>query len=279
MLEARQGHFIWAACHPFLAACVSADARLILSNCCGRELEMQNSRPYYPPVLRKSILDMAFAGSAVHIGCAFSIVEILAVLHRSHLRFPGNDPEHADRDFLVLSKGHGVMAQYACMHERGWLPKSALARYFKDGTHLRGLGEAAVTGLEVTGGSLGHGLSVGAGLALAAKFKQSDQRIYAIVGDGEANEGPIWEAMLFAAHFRLDNLLVVIDKNDFQAMGATRDVLNGGDLAAKFQAFDFDTETVDGHDEAALDGALNTLKTLRNGRPKAIIAQTVFEEW
>jgi transketolase len=236
---------------------------------------MQNSRPYHPPALRRAILDMAFAGSTVHIGCAFSIVEILAVLHRSHLRYPDNNPEHPDRDFLVLSKGHGVMAQYACMHERGWLSKSALANYFKDGTHLRGLGEADVTGLEVTGGSLGHGLSVGAGLALAAKLKQTDQSVYAIVGDGEANEGPIWEAMLFAGHFRLDNLLIVIDKNDFQAMGATRDVLDGGDLAAKFRAFDFDTETVDGHDEAALDAALQRLKQLKNGRPKAIIAQTV----
>lgn len=218
---------------------------------------------------------MAFAGSTVHIGCAFSIVEILAVLHRSHLRYPDNNPGHPDRDFLVLSKGHGVMAQYACMHERGWLPKSALANYFKDGTHLRGLGEAGVNGLEVTGGSLGHGLSVGAGLALAAKLKRTDQNVYAIVGDGEANEGPIWEAMLFASHFGLDNLLIIIDKNDFQAMGATREVLNGGDLAAKFRAFDFDTECVDGHNEAALDSAIQALKGLKNGRPKAIVAQTV----
>jgi transketolase len=99
--------------------------------------------------------------------------------------------------------------------------------------------------------------------------------IYAIVGDGEANEGPIWEAMLFAAHFRLDNLVVVIDKNDFQAMGTTRDVLDGGDLAAKFRAFGFDTLAIDGHDETALDAALTELKTLKNGSPKAIIAQTV----
>lgn len=236
---------------------------------------MQNSQTYDPAALRKSVLDMAFAGSTVHIGCAFSIVEILAVLHRSHLRYPDNDPEHVDRDFLVLSKGHGVMAQYACMHERGWLPINALASYFKDGTKLRGLSEAEVTGLEVTGGSLGHGLSVGAGLALAAKIDRKDQMVYAIVGDGEANEGTIWEAMLFAAHFKLDNLVIVIDKNDFQAMGATRDVLDSGNLVEKFRAFGFDTEAVDGHDEAALDTALGQLKHFKNGRPKAIIAQTV----
>jgi transketolase len=236
---------------------------------------MQNSRPYHPPALRKAILDMAFAGSTVHIGCAFSIVEILAVLHRDHLRYPDNDPEHEARDYLVLSKGHGVMAQYACLYERGWLTKSALENYFKDGTHLRGLGEVDVTGIEVTAGSLGHGLSVGVGLALAAKLKQTDQMVYAIVGDGEANEGPIWEAMLFAAHFRLDNLLIVLDKNDFQAMGSTREVMDGGDLVAKFRAFGFDTEAVGGHDEEALHAAFIALKAQKNGRPKAAIAQTV----
>lgn len=218
---------------------------------------------------------MAFAGSSVHIGCAFSIVEILAVLHRTHLRYPGNDPENALRDYLVLSKGHGVMAQYACLQERGWVPKSALEIYFQDGTHLRGLGEASVTGLEVTAGSLGHGLSVGAGLALAAKRKRTDQMVYAVVGDGEANEGPIWEAMQFAAQFRLDNLLVVIDKNDFQAMGSTREVMDGGDLVAKFRAFGFDTMGLDGHDEGELDCAFAALKAQKNGRPKAVIAQTV----
>ena len=236
---------------------------------------MHNLQKFNPALLRKAILDMAYRGQSVHIGCAFSIVEILSVLHREHLRYPGNDPRHDSRDYLVLSKGHGVMAQYACMHERGWLTTDAMENYFKDGTHLRGLAEVDVPGLEVTAGSLGHGLSVGTGLALAAKLKQTDQLVYAIVGDGEANEGPIWEAMLFAAHFKLDNLLIIIDKNDFQAMGSTQDVMDAGDLVSKFRAFGFETAPVDGHDETALHKAIAELASRKNGKPKALIAQTV----
>lgn len=109
--------------------------------------------------LRKRILDMAFAGSTVHIGCAFSIVELLAVLYRNHLRLDKDDPRSPLRDYMVLSKGHGVMAQYACMHELGWLDDDDVARYFANGTRLKGLADAHIPGIEVTAGSLGHGLS------------------------------------------------------------------------------------------------------------------------
>ena len=127
------------------------------------------------------------------------------------MRFPDNDFRHPDRDYLVLSKGHGVMAQYACLHELGWLTDAELNNYFKNGTRLKGLSDAHVPGLEVTSGSLGHGLSVGVGLALAAKRRGSDQRVFAIVGDGECNEGAIWEAALFASHFELSNLVIIVD--------------------------------------------------------------------
>lgn len=225
--------------------------------------------------LRATVLKMAYAGSTVHIGCAFSIIEILAVLYRNHLRYPDNDPESAQRDYMVLSKGHGVMAQYACLYEKGWLPKSDLENYFSDGSRLKGLSDAHITGCEVTSGSLGHGLSVGTGMALAAKLANTDQYCYAVVGDGEMNEGPIWEAMLFAKHWKLDNLVVIVDENGFQAMGATADVMQLGSLQAKFEAFGFDAVTVDGHDEAALNQALIQLKANKNGAPKAIVAKTV----
>ncbi len=117
-------------------------------------------------VLRKTVLDMAYAGATVHIGCAFSIIELLAVLYRSHLRYPGNDPMAAERDYLVLSKGHGVMAQYACMRELGWLKDEAFTGYFADGSDLKGLSDSRIPGLEVTSGSLGHGFSVGVGMAM-----------------------------------------------------------------------------------------------------------------
>lgn len=225
--------------------------------------------------IRKTILDMAFAGSTVHIGCAFSIVELLAVLYRNHLRFDRSDPHSPTRDYMVLSKGHGVMAQYACLHEIGWLPGEEIARYFGNGTRLKGLADAHVPGVEVTAGSLGHGLSVGVGLALGAKMNKTDQTCYALVGDGELNEGPIWEAALFASQFKLDNLLVIVDVNGFQAMGTTDEVISLGDIEQKFTAFDFDATTIDGHDEIAIDSAYAELKSRKNGRPKAIIAKTI----
>lgn len=224
--------------------------------------------------LRKTVLRMAFSGATVHIGCAFSIIEILAVLYRKHLRYPNNDPAAATRDYLVLSKGHGVMAQYACLYEKGWLTQIDIDNYFEDGSALKGLSDTHVVGCEVTSGSLGHGLSVGVGMALAAKLNQSDQYTYAVVGDGEMNEGTMWEALLFAAHQKLDNLIVIVDENGFQAMGTTLEVLALGSLKAKFLAFGCDAVEIDGHDENAIDNALATLKNNTNGKPKAIIART-----
>jgi transketolase len=227
-----------------------------------------------PTNLRRTVLDMAFQGSTVHIACAFSLMEIMAVLYRGWLRL-GDTPRSEGRDYLVLSKGHGVMAQYACLKELGWIGNGDLQNYFGDGTRLKGLSDAHVPGLEVTSGSLGHGLSVGVGLALAAQRRGTDQRTFAIVGDGELNEGAIWEALLFAAHFELSNLMVIVDENGFQAMGSTREVMRLGCVAEKLGAFGFDTREVDGHDEAALNDSIADLIHSTNRRPKAIVAQTI----
>jgi transketolase len=230
---------------------------------------------FAPAHLRRTVLEMAYAGSTVHIGCAFSIIELVSVLYRSHLRYPSNDPRAEGRDYLVLSKGHGVMAQYACMHELGWLNDSHIKGYFADGSELKGLSDSRVAGLEVTSGSLGHGFSVGVGIAMGLQLKGTDQKVYAIVGDGELNEGPIWEGALVAAHHRMDNLILIVDKNGFQAMGTTDDVLALGDLSAKFTSFGFETLEVDGHDEAAVDAAIRNLWGAGAGKPKALIARTV----
>jgi transketolase len=218
---------------------------------------------------------MAYAGSTVHIACAFSLVEILAVLYRNHLALGSGGPESPDRDYLVLSKGHGVMAQYACLYELGWLTDADVRNYFGNGTILKGLADAHVPGLEVSSGSLGHGLSVGVGLALAAKMRGTRQKCFAIVGDGESNEGSIWEALLFARHFELSNLLVIVDANGFQAMGSTREVLDLGRIVDKFIAFGFETREVDGHDEAAFDAVVSELTALDVARPRAVVAHTV----
>ena len=225
--------------------------------------------------IRKTILDMAYSGATVHIGCAFSIVELIAVLYRKHLRLEINNPDSPTRDYMVLSKGHGVMAQYACLHELGWVSDQDIALYFQNGTRLKGLADAHIPGVEVTTGSLGHGLSVATGLALAAKLNKTDQTCYALVGDGELNEGAIWEAALFATHFKLDNLIVIVDKNGFQAMGSTDEVMALGNIEQKFIAFGFDAVSINGHDESAIDAAYASLKMKLNGKPKVIVGTTV----
>lgn len=230
---------------------------------------------FAPARMRRTVLEMAYAGSTVHIGCAFSIVELLTVLYRSHLRYPGNDPRAEGRDYLILSKGHGVMAQYACMRELGWLSEAHIQEYFKDGSELKGLSDSRIPGLEVTSGSLGHGFSVGVGIAMGVKRRGTDQKVYAIVGDGELNEGPIWEGALVAAHHRMDNLMLIVDKNGFQAMGATDDVLTLGNLTAKLESFGFETLEIDGHDEASVDTAIRQLWKTGHSKPKALIACTV----
>lgn len=236
---------------------------------------MSQAKAFDPKTLRKTVLDMAYAGSTVHIGCAFSIIEILATLYRTHLRFPEGKMLSPNRDYLVLSKGHGVMAQYACMRELGWLPEKAFTHYFSDGSDLKGLSDSRIPGLEVTSGSLGHGFSVGIGMAMGAKLSKTDQKTYVIVGDGEINEGPIWEGALFAAHHQLQNFMVIVDENGYQAMGKTNDILGLGSIQAKFESFGFEAMTIDGHDENAISNAINQLQQSSSIAPKAIIAKTV----
>lgn len=233
------------------------------------------SKTFNPNLLRKTVLDMAYAGSTVHIGCAFSIIEILAVLYRKYLHYPENDPLNPGRDYLVLSKGHGVMAQYACIRELGWLPDDAFTQYFSNGSDLKGLSDSRVPGLEVTSGSLGHGFSVGVGLALGAKLQNTNQKTYALVGDGEINEGPIWEGALFAAHHQLKNLMVIVDENGFQAMGPTDEVLNLGSIEDKFKSFGFEVASTNGHDEFAIDEAISKLWASKSDSPKALVAKTI----
>ena len=228
-----------------------------------------------PRKIRKTVLDMAYAGSTVHIGCAFSIVELLSVLYRNYLRYPENDPLNKGRDYFLLSKGHGVMAQYACMLELGWLCDDDISNYFSDGSNLKGLSDSRIPGIEVTSGSLGHGFSVGVGLAMGVKLHKTGQKTYVLVGDGEINEGPIWEGALFAAHHNLDNFMVIVDENGFQAMGSTQDIIALGSIQSKFESFGFEAITIDGHDEIAINKAVSALWRSNKQKPKALIARTV----
>jgi transketolase len=217
---------------------------------------------------------MAFNGQSVHVACAFSLIEIVSVLYSSVLRFDCCNPESFDRDYLVLSKGHGVMALYACFHELGWLAEGALDNYFRDGTLLRGLCESDIPGCEVTSGSLGHGLPIATGIAYGLKRTRRKQRVYCIVGDGELNEGSMWESLLFAAHHQLDNLTMIVDANQFQAMGRTEDVLSLEPLLAKLQSFGWNAVECDGHDITLLEGALAAIAS-PSRKPAALVARTI----
>jgi transketolase len=167
------------------------------------------------------------------------------------------------------------MAQYACLFELGWLKQEALDNYLKDGTALTGECDAHVPGLEVSSGSLGHGFNVGLGMALAIKRRREDRQVYVILGDGECDEGSIWEGLLFAAQQKLSNLLVIVDANGFQGLGRTDDILNLRSLQEKFVAFGFETVTVEGHDVAALNEAMAQLRASARPGPRAIIARTI----
>ena len=236
---------------------------------------MNRSQRFNVDDLRKTVLDMAYAGSTVHIGCAFSIIELLAVLYRSFLRYPESDPLSPDRDYFVLSKGHGVMAQYACMRELGWIKDEDIVNYFSDGSDLKGLADSRIKGIEATTGSLGHGISVGVGLALGAKLRNTNQRVFVLVGDGEINEGPFWESALFAAHHNLKNFILIIDENGFQAMGETKSILNLNSIKSKLSSFGFQAVEVDGHDEDAIHAEIQQLLSSDDTAPKALIARTV----
>lgn len=236
---------------------------------------ISSAKNLIPKKIRRNILDMAYSGSTVHIGCALCLVEIFSVIYRNHLRYDYTKPDDPNRDFLILSKGHGVMAQYACMKELGWLKDSDLLNYFSDGTKLKGLSDSRVRGLEVTSGSLGHGLSVGVGIALGNKISQTKQKTFIIVGDGELNEGSCWEAIQFAGHHALSNICMIVDKNNFQAMDKTSNIINQQNLATQIEAFNFNVTEVDGHNEDALDNAINDLFSLQNNKPSCIVANTI----
>lgn len=230
----------------------------------------------HPTAMRRAVIEMAHAGSSVHIGCAFSMIEIVSALLTDVMNL-GSGETDVKRDRIFLSKGHGVMALYAGYHALGWLEKSHLEKYFSDGSLLHGLAEARVPMLEVSAGSLGHGLPVAVGYALGKKRKSEPGHTYCIVGDGEMNEGSMWEALLFAGHHKLDNLTVIVDANGHQAMGRIPEVLNMEPFADKFRAFGFETFDVDGHSIPALKEALapNTSTKLNAKQPRAVVARTI----
>lgn len=224
--------------------------------------------------LRGLAIDALEGGERGHIGSTMSLIEILRVLYDSALFFDPNNPTHPDRDRLILSKGHGCLALYALLADKGFFPLEHLSTFCRFDSILGGHPERShVPGVEASTGSLGHGLSVGVGMAFAARILKRENQVVVVVGDGELDEGSIWEAALAAGHHRLRNLTVIVDFNGLQSHGPVDEIWRLEPLGAKWEAFGFDAYEVDGHDVAQLEQVL--LAENVSGRPKAVIARTV----
>jgi transketolase len=217
---------------------------------------------------------MIRGGGRGHIGSTLSLIEILRVLYDDVLRFDAKNPRWKERDRCVLSKGHGCIALYAILADKGFFPMEELDRFCRKDGILGGHPEfGKVPGVEASTGALGHGLSIGIGLALAARAEKRDSKVFVVMGDGEINEGSVWEAAMCAGKHRLSNLTAIVDYNKIQSAGFTRDIQPLEPLADKWRAFNFEVAEVDGHDVAALRKVL--AKPLSGDKPTAIICHTV----
>lgn len=222
--------------------------------------------------IRKSIVQMNARSFASHSGTALSTVDILTILYFKVMNIDPNNPTLKSRDKFILSKGHGSSALYATLAERGYFSKELLDGFYIDGGQLPGhLDKDAVPGVEVSSGSLGHGLSIGVGMAIANKIDKLNNQVYVMCGDGELNEGSIWEAIMFAPHKNLDNLTMIVDYNKLQGYGKTNEVINLEPLNEKLKTFNWEVIEIDGHNLQEIEKALIS----KSNKPKAIIAHTV----
>jgi transketolase len=223
--------------------------------------------------IRRVIIEQSRRAQVGHIGSSLSIADIVAALFAGPLwRASPDDP---DRDRFVLSKGHAALALYAALHETGRLTQDQLATFCGDLTPLGVHPEHSLFGVDFSTGSLGQGLSVGAGAALAARLQASRRVVYVVVSDAECNEGSLWEAVMFAAHRRLSNLVAIVDVNRQQAFGYTRDVLDLDPLSERWAAFGWDVHEVDGHDVKGISATLED-RGADTGSPHVLLASTIF---
>ncbi len=224
--------------------------------------------------IRANTLRMVNRARTSHVGGGLSMADLLAVLYGEILRvFPGT-PLHPERDRVILSKGHACAAFYSALAIKGFFPMEELEQFGRDAARLMSHTSHKVPGVEVSTGSLGHGLGIGCGKALAAKRQNGRWRVYVILSDGELDEGSNWEAILFAPQHRLDNLVAIVDFNKIQSFGVVSEVLELQPLAEKFRAFRWSVREVDGHDHGALKQALGATPW-EPGKPSCLIAHTI----
>ncbi len=234
--------------------------------------------------IRRRIVTMIHKAGSGHPGGSLSCAEILTVLYARVLRHDAKDPQQEDRDRFILSKGHAAPALYAVLAEWGYFPEKELDLLRKTGSLMQGHPDRSIPGVEVSSGSLGQGLSIASGIALSAKIDARPFRTYVLMGDGECNEGQVWEAAMLASHYKLDNLVAVIDRNGLQIDGLTEKIMRLEPLSKKWAAFGWHVIEVDGHDVQEIGAAFATAVTVK-GQPTVIIAHTFkgkgvsFMEW
>ena len=229
-------------------------------------------------ILRKDIIEMVYGAKSGHPGGSLSIADILAVLYWKEMNINPKNPKMENRDRLVLSKGHAAPALYAALIEKGFLGeegKDLIPTLRKWNSPLQGHPDMKkLSGVEMSTGSLGQGLSAANGMALSAKIYKNNYRVYAILGDGELQEGQIWEAVMTAAHYKLDNLVAIVDYNNLQIDGKVSDVMNVAPIGEKFEAFDWNAIEIDGHNYEEIINALNRARTVKD-KPTVIVANTI----
>ncbi len=228
-------------------------------------------------LIRRNGVEMTHLSRGSHIGSVLSVAEIIAVLYTGVLNVDPGHPDMPDRDRMILSKGHAGSAVYSALAETGFFPVEELKTHYANGSRLSGhVSHKGVPGVEVSTGSLGHGLGIGAGMALGAKMDGKTWRTYVVLGDGECDEGAVWEAALQAAQFRLDRLIAVVDYNHMQSLTFVKDTLELEPFEQKWRDFGWNAESVDGHDTDALRAAFERAKgRAGSGKPSVILAQTV----
>ena len=225
--------------------------------------------------VRMGIIESTHAAKCGHPGGSLSAADMLTYLYFRELRVDPSNPQWADRDRFVLSKGHCAPGLYAALAHRGFFPVEDLLTLRKVGSYLQGHPNMnSVPGVDMSTGSLGQGISAACGMALAGKLKKQDYRVYTLLGDGEIQEGQVWEACMFASHYHLDNLCVIVDNNGLQIDGDVAKVMSPYPIDAKLEAFGFHVRMIDGHDFDAIEQALNEAKTI-TGKPSAIVMHTV----
>ena len=225
--------------------------------------------------VRKHIITSLHAAKCGHPGGSLSAADIITYLYYEEMNVDPANPKKEDRDRFVLSKGHVAPALYAVLAMKGFFPEEELIKLRKTGEMLQGHPDMKGTpGIDMSSGSLGQGVSVAVGMALSAKLSGDSYRVYSMLGDGEIQEGQVWEAAMFAGHKKLDNLVLIVDNNDLQIDGSIADVCSPYPIADKFEAFNFHVITIDGHDFDAIEAAFKEAKETK-GKPTVIIAKTV----